>query len=122
VHWLPGHPRRLDAVLLPRRACSAAPVGQVLAAAARWRGHRLIADQLAVPHGGARLIRRARASARRLWAMGVQAVVTLDPTLCPLSSARTRSPPRSASWGPRPWPWATGSPCRTPARGPGSPC
>ena len=70
----------LDAGLLPRRAYSAALVGQALVTAARGRGHRLIAGQLAVPHGTVRgWIRRARASAGHLRAAGVQAVVTLNP-------------------------------------------
>ena len=74
----------LDACLLPRRAYSAALVGQALVAAARGRGHRLIAGQLAVPQGTVRgWIRRARASATRLWAVGVQAVVALDPDALP---------------------------------------
>jgi hypothetical protein len=74
----------LDAVLLPLRAYSAALVGQALVAAVRGRRHRLIADQLAVPHGTVRgWIRRARACAGQLRAVGVQAVVILDPDALP---------------------------------------
>lgn len=70
--------------LLPRRACSAVLVGQALVAVARRRGHRLIADQLAVPHGTVRgWIRRARARVGQLRAVGVQAVVTLNPDALP---------------------------------------
>ena len=74
----------LDAGLLPRRAYSAALVGQALVTAARGRGHRLIAGQLAVPHSTVRgWIRRARASAGHLRAAGVRAVVTLNPDALP---------------------------------------
>ena len=85
----------LDACLLPRRAYSAALVGQALVAAAQGHGHRLIAGQLAVPHGTVRgWIRRARASAHRLRAVGVQAVVALDPGALP---AQTRPDPLASA-------------------------
>lgn len=75
----------LDAVLLPRRAYAAGLVGQALVAAARGRGHRLIARDLEVPHGTVRgWVRRARRSAGQLWAAGVQAVVRLDPDALPV--------------------------------------
>jgi transposase-like protein len=74
----------LDAGLLPRRAYTAGLIGQALAAAARGRGHRLIARDLAVPHGTVRgWIRRASRSAGQLRAAGVQAVVMLDPDALP---------------------------------------
>jgi transposase-like protein len=74
----------LDAGLLPRRAYAAGLIGQALVAAARGAGHRLIARDLAVPHGTVRgWIRRARRSAGRLRAVGVQAVVALDPDVLP---------------------------------------
>src|SRR5258707_270113 len=70
----------LDAGLLPRRAYSAGLIGQALIAAARGRGHRLIARELAVPEGTARgWIRRARRPAGQLRAAGIQAVLALDP-------------------------------------------
>ena len=53
-------------------------------AAARGRGHRLIARDLDVPGGTVRgWIRRARRSAGQLRAAGVQAVVALDPDALP---------------------------------------
>ena len=74
----------LDARLLPRRACTAGLIGQALVAAARGRGHRLIPRDLEVPRGTVRgWIRRARRSAGRLRAAGVQAVVALDPDALP---------------------------------------
>ena len=74
----------LDAGLLPRRAYAAGVIGQALVAAARGRGHRLIARELAVPEGTARgWIRRARRSAGQLRAAGIQAVVALDPDALP---------------------------------------
>jgi transposase-like protein len=74
----------LDASLLPRRAYAAGLVGQALVAAARGRGHRLIARDLDVPHGTVRgWVRRARRSAGQLRATGVQAVVALDPDALP---------------------------------------
>ena len=74
----------LDASLLPRRAYAAGLVGQALVAAARGRGHRLIARDLDVPHGTVRgWVRRARRSAGQLRAAGVQAVVALDPGALP---------------------------------------
>jgi transposase-like protein len=74
----------LDAGLLPRRAYTAAVAGQALVAAARGRGHRLIAQQLAVPHGTVRgWIRRARGSVGRLREAGVRAVVALNPDALP---------------------------------------
>ena len=74
----------LDAGMLPRRAYAAGLIGQVLVAAARGRGHRLIARDLDIPHGTVRgWIRRARRSAGQLRAAGVQAVVALDPDALP---------------------------------------
>jgi transposase-like protein len=74
----------LDAGLLPRRAYAADLIGQALVAAARGRGHRLIARDLDVPHGTVRgWIRRARRSAGQLRAAGIQAVVALDPDALP---------------------------------------
>jgi transposase-like protein len=74
----------LDASLLPRRAYAAGLIGQALVAAARGRGHRLIARDLEVPCGTVRgWIRRARRSAGQLRAAGVQAVVALDPDALP---------------------------------------
>jgi transposase-like protein len=74
----------LDAGLLPRRAYAAGLIGQALVAAAWGRGNRLIARDLDVPHGTVRgWIRRARRSAGRLRAAGVQAVVALDPDALP---------------------------------------
>ena len=53
-------------------------------AAARGRGHRLIARDLDVPGGTVRgWVRRARRSAGQLRAAGVQAVVALDPDALP---------------------------------------
>jgi hypothetical protein len=78
----------LDAGLLPRRAYAAALIGQALLAAARGRGHRLIACDLDVPQGTVRgRIRRARRSAGQLRAADIQAVVALD---CPDPAARAR--------------------------------
>ena len=66
------------------RAYAADLIGQALMAAARGRGHRLIARELAVPEGTARgWIRRARRSAGQLRAAGIQAVVALDPDALP---------------------------------------
>jgi transposase-like protein len=74
----------LDAGLLPRRAYAVGLIGQALVAAARGRGHRLIARDLEVPCGTVRgWIRRARRSAGQLRAAGVQAVVALDPDALP---------------------------------------
>jgi hypothetical protein len=74
----------LDAGLLPRRAYAAGLIGQALVAAARGRGHRLIARDLDVPGGTVRgWVRRARRSAGQLRAAGVQAVVALDPDALP---------------------------------------
>jgi transposase-like protein len=74
----------LDAGLLSRRAYTAGLIGQALVAAARGRGHRLIARELAVPGGTVRgWIRRARRSAGHLRAAGVRAVVALDPDALP---------------------------------------
>ena len=74
----------LDAGLLPRRGYAAGLIGQALVAAACGRGHRPIARDLDVPHGTVRgWIRRARRSAGRLRAAGVQAVVALDPDALP---------------------------------------
>jgi transposase-like protein len=74
----------LDVGLLPRRAYAAGLVGQALVAAARGRGHRLIARELAVPEGTVRgWIRRVRRSAGQLRAAGIQAVVALDPDAQP---------------------------------------
>ena len=74
----------LDAGLLPRRAYAAGLIGQALVAAARGRGHRLIARDLEVPSDTVRgWIRRARRSAGQLRAAGVQAVVALDPDALP---------------------------------------
>ena len=44
----------LDAGLLPRRAYAAGLIGQALVAAARGRGHRLVARDLDVPPGTVR--------------------------------------------------------------------
>ena len=68
--------------------CRAAPtppaIGQALVAAARGRGHRLVARDLDVPPGTVRgWIRRARRSAGQLRAAGVRAVVMLDPDALP---------------------------------------
>jgi len=74
----------LDAGLLPRRAHTAALIGQALVTAARGDGHRRIATRLAVPHGTVRgWIRRARRSAGQLRILGVRAVVALDPDALP---------------------------------------
>lgn len=74
----------LNAVLLPRRAYAAGLIGQALVAAARGRGHRLVARDLDVPPGTVRgWIRRARRSAGQLRAAGVRAVVMLDPDALP---------------------------------------
>ena len=74
----------LDAGLLSRRAYTAGLIGQALVAAARGRGHRLIARELAVPCGTVRgWVRRARRSAGHLRAAGVRAVVALDPDALP---------------------------------------
>jgi transposase-like protein len=74
----------LDAGLLPRRAYDAGLIGQTLVAAALGSGHRLIARDLDVPHGTVRgWIRRARRSAGRLRAAGVQAIVALGPHAVP---------------------------------------
>jgi transposase-like protein len=74
----------LDASLLPRRAYAAGLIGQALVAAARGRGHRLIARDLEVPRGTVRgWVRRARRPAGQLRAAGVQAVVALDPDALP---------------------------------------
>jgi Domain of unknown function (DUF6431) len=65
----------LDAGLLPRRAYCAGLVGQALVAAALGGGHRLIARDLAVPHGTVRgWIRRARRPAGQLRVTGIRAV------------------------------------------------
>ena len=74
----------LDAGLLPRRAYAAGLIGQALVAAARGRGHRLIARDLEVPCDTVRgWVRRARRSAGQLRAAGIQAVVALDPDALP---------------------------------------
>jgi hypothetical protein len=74
----------LDAGLLPRRSYTAALIGQALVAAALGRGHRLIARDLAVPHGTVRgWIRRDRRSADQLRIAGIRAVVALDPDALP---------------------------------------
>jgi transposase-like protein len=74
----------LDTGLLPRRAYAAGLIGQALVAAARGRGHRLIARDLDGPGGTVRgWVRRARRSAGQLRAAGVQAVVALDPDALP---------------------------------------
>jgi len=79
----------LDAGLLPRRAYTAALIGQALIAAALGRGHRLIARDLAVPSSTVRgWIRCARRSADQLRIAGIQAVVALDPDALP-ARART---------------------------------
>jgi transposase-like protein len=79
----------LDAGLLPRRAYTAALIGQALVAAAPGRGHRLIARDLAVPHGTVRgWSRRARRSAGQLRITGIRAVAALDPDALP-ARART---------------------------------
>ena len=79
----------LDAGLLPRRAYAAGLIGQALVAAAHGRGHRLIARDLAVPHGTVRgWIRRARRSAGQLRIAGIQAVVALDPDALPTRARR----------------------------------
>jgi hypothetical protein len=70
----------LGAGLLPRRAHTAALIGQALVAAARGDGHRRIPGQLAVPHGTVRgWIRRARRSASQLRVLGITAIVAFDP-------------------------------------------
>lgn len=74
----------LDAALLPRRAYTARVIGHALLGAARGRGHRPIAAELAVPADTVRSwLRRARRSAHQLWTIGVQAVVALDPEALP---------------------------------------
>jgi hypothetical protein len=74
----------LDAGLLPGRAYAAGLIGQALASAAYGRGHRVTARQAGIPDGTVRgWIRRARRSAGQLYAVGVRAVVTLDPEALP---------------------------------------
>jgi transposase-like protein len=81
----------LDAALLPRRASTARLIGQALVSAAAGHGHRRIARQLDVPGGTVRgWLRRARRSAGQLRAIGVRAVVTLDPEALP---AQVRADP-----------------------------
>jgi hypothetical protein len=79
----------LGAGLLPRRAHTAALIGQALAAAARGAGHRRIAGQLAVPHGTVRnWIRRVRQSASQLRVLGIKTVVAFDPDALPTRICR----------------------------------
>jgi transposase-like protein len=74
----------LDAGLLPRRAYTAELAGRALIAAATGSGHRRVARQLDVPDGTVRgWIRAARRSAGQLRAIGVRAVVALDPEALP---------------------------------------
>jgi hypothetical protein len=74
----------LEAGLLPRRAYAAGLIGQALVSAAAGHGHRRIARELDVPGGTVRgWIRRARRSAGQLRAIGVRAVVALDPEALP---------------------------------------
>jgi hypothetical protein len=75
----------LDARLLPGRAYASGLIGQALVSAASGHGHRRIARQAGVPDGTVRgWIRRARRSAAQLYAVGVRAVVTLDPESLPV--------------------------------------
>jgi transposase-like protein len=74
----------LDAGLLPRRAYTAGLAGHALIAAATGSGHRHVARQLDLPDGTVRgWIRAARRSAGQLRAIGVRAVVALDPDALP---------------------------------------
>jgi transposase-like protein len=74
----------LDVRLLPGRAYAAGLIGQALASAASGHGHRSIARAAGIPDGTVRgWIRRARRSAGQLRAIGVRAVVALDPELLP---------------------------------------
>ncbi|MFI1165579.1 DUF6431 domain-containing protein [Streptomyces sp. NPDC020801] len=74
----------LDAALLPRRAYTARVIGRALLGAARGRGHRPIAAELAVSEGTVRSwLRRGRQSAHHLWTIGVQAVVAFDADALP---------------------------------------
>jgi transposase-like protein len=74
----------LTAPLLPHRAYTVAVIGQALLGAARGRGHRPIAAELAAPEATVRSwIRRARRTAHHLWTLGVQAVVALEPDALP---------------------------------------
>lgn len=66
----------LDAGLLPRRAWSAALIGQALVAAALGSGHRRVAADLDVPEGTVRgWVRGARASAVQLRVTAIGAIV-----------------------------------------------
>jgi Domain of unknown function (DUF6431) len=77
----------LDAALLPRRAYSAALVGQALVASARGSGHRRIALDLDVPAGTVRgWIRGARRSAVELRVTGIRAAVAYDQDALPAPS------------------------------------
>ena len=80
----------LDASLLPRRAYAAGLIGQALVAAARGRGHRLIARDLEVPHGtcAAGSAGLAGSTGQRR-ATGVQAVVALDPDALPAQAGES---------------------------------
>ena len=77
----------LDAALLPRRAYSAALIGQALVASARGSGHRRIALDLDVPAGTVRgWIRGARRSAVELRVTGIRAAVAYDQDALPAPS------------------------------------
>lgn len=81
----------LDAGLLPHRSYSVGVVGQALLAAAAGHGHRRIAAELAVPEATVRgWLRRVRRAAGRLYQLGVQTSVLLDPETLPDT---TRSDP-----------------------------
>jgi hypothetical protein len=74
----------LPVPLLPHRAYTVRFVGQALVAAAYGRGHRLIAAELGMPPDTVRgWVRRARQGAQQLRALGIQAVVALDPEALP---------------------------------------
>jgi transposase-like protein len=74
----------LDAGLVPGRAYAAGLIGRALASAANGHGHRRIARESRIPDGTVRgWIRRARRSAGQLRAIGVRAVVALDPGTLP---------------------------------------
>lgn len=74
----------LDARLLPRRAYSAALIGQALLAAAGGTGHRRIAVDLDIAAGTVRgWLRGARRSAAELRVTAIRAVVAYDQDALP---------------------------------------